>query len=389
MNEEDIILNMKNGKVSIKNAILYIALTLFLAYKIIFENSMYNAIIPGSFYNLCRLITYLLFVLHFFLNVTVDKKKFIMLFILLIVSFVIFTITKDITILEVVIVLIGCYNSNFKSIIKIAAIELFIFTLVVTLSCASGIIPDKILYHGNLVRHSLGFVYPSKISVIVFELTFLYLFLSKKKVSIIKLAILLLFNIFIYRLTLVRNGIYLAIILFLLYFLCKIFKNIFSNKIIKNTIIFLFPFLFLITFGMNYFYSPNNTFLSKINDVSTGRLSLVKRQIDLYGVKPFGNFIIDYGSDVNYTEKSYLYNYIDSYYMKMLVRYGLVISIIISYLYLKFTKKALENNDKLLIIWLIIIAFEAIFGDMLLNIPFNLVIIGFINYEGTNKENII
>ena len=73
----------------------------------------------------------------------------------------------------------------------------------------------------------------------------------------------------------------------------------------------------------------NNHFYDYANELLSGRLSIGKMMIERYGISLFGQEVNDYGTTIPGTAKYDEYNFIDSSYLRILLKYGLLVFIIL------------------------------------------------------------
>ena len=120
-------------------------------------------------------------------------------------------------------------------------------------------------------------------------------------------------------------------------------------------------------------YNTNNENYVKLNDLTTGRLSISHRMIEEYKVSLFGNNIVMHGSSaVKYGNiSSDQYSYIDNAYIQILLRYGLIFFILFGFIFIWAEKKFIEDNEYLLCFWLAILAISSIFDDTIIILQYN------------------
>lgn len=273
----------------------------------------------------------------------------------------------------------------YKRILKTCLVIGTIIMGITILGALTGCIEDLIYDGGNARKHAFGIVYTTDFGAHIFFLLSAYLVIREKAPGIILSAIMVLVSFTLYRFSGTRCSSACILLLVIGGVYVKYTNKILANPIdenkwykIKWQIIHLFdtcialmaPFCALIMFFLTKYYSSTNTLLDKINNISTGRLELGRLAIEKYGIKLWGtafNMIGAGGGNIDYSG----YNFIDSSYILILVRYGFVLFIItlIGFSWLSF--KAKMSEKRMLLVVLSIVAIQCTVEHHLLEIAYN------------------
>ncbi|WP_313151759.1 hypothetical protein [Lacrimispora sp.] len=260
-----------------------------------------------------------------------------------------------------------------------------IIMAITILGALTGCIEDLIYDEGKAHKHAFGIVYTTDFGAHIFFLLSAYLVIRERPPGVILNAILILISYLLYRISGTRcsSGSILLLVIGGIY--VKHTNRVFANSIgeskwgkIKLRIIRLFdvcialmaPFCALIMFLLTQYYSQTNALLDKINTVSTGRLGLGKWAIEKYGINLWGtafNMIGAGGGDGDHPG----YNFIDSSYILILVRYGLVLFIITLIGLVWLSYKARRFGKRMLLVTLSIVAIQCTIEHHLLEIAYN------------------
>lgn len=351
--------------------------------------SMYNQIIPHAYMNLILGVSIgiLLFKVLF-----IDKNSPLEYFIFIGIGFIflisaVHSNNKQLLIFVIVCLMAKKINNN--AVVRTYLIVSLAVLLFVYISTKIGKIPDLMYTRNLIVRHSYGIIYPTDFAAHVFYICCAYAYLRFEKYNIKDMLFLMVIALILYRQTDARLNAGMIIVLSIIIWLGKN-KNI--NSIANK--IWVVP---LLSFGSTYFltkyYDPNSLFLNFVNKFFSGRLGIVQNILDEYGLKIFGQKIIEHGWGGNgfyLNTNIYKYTYIDSTYMRLLIIYGVFATALFILFTSYFLKK--DKNIKLLIIIALILVtgiIEQHFIDIAYNPFFIILVSDYFKRKGTLQcENI-
>lgn len=214
--------------------------------------------------------------------------------------------------------------------------------LLIILYCAKiGVIPDLTYLRDAKIRHSFGIVYPTDFASRIFYFCCGYIYLrNNKKGKIFDFLLLLLVAFWVYQTTDARLNSGLIVLLAVSY----LFLNKVSKVILK--INFLIPLIcdVFVIWG-SLFFNPNNRVMSALNGLLSGRFSIVNTIYHQYGLHFLGQKIIETGlggAGASTLRSIYGYTYIDSVYMRILLIFGLLVTVIIIPLLMYLLKRVLN-----------------------------------------------
>lgn len=228
------------------------------------------------------------------------------------------------------------------------------------------------------VRNTFGFNNVNAFSSIVYSITMFFL-VSRNRIKIFTLILLIISNYIIFKLTDSRSGFYSLIIYMVLLFVQKI---LFSNKSIKNN--FFVKSSFLIILNMPIIISVLFPFLIKsntdlINKLTSNRLSLFKNYID-------DSKIINFVFGASQAQE------VDNAFLVMLLTLGVGFFIYFILMVNKSTFNMYKLEKKFKISFVISFLYFSIFEGLLIRPEYILTILFWIiifRYRNVKKESII
>ncbi|HFI0552989.1 TPA: hypothetical protein ACGO3Y_001149, partial [Streptococcus suis] len=246
-----------------------------------------------------------------------------------------------------------------KSIIPISLIVL----LFVVISSKLGIIENYSVISSGRLRYFIGFRYALFSSTIMTNITILWCNLKKEKISIFELIFLLIVNYWIFLNTDSRLTFFTTVVVILITIVYKYYQSFF--KILEKLSIFLIPsylYSFFISFYLSYYYDPSVEWQYRLNEVLGTRLYLGYKSLTNYGFSFLGKSIkwVGSGLDAYGNKSTFSYNYVDSLYIQILQRYGIIFTLIILFILTVLMYKLYKNKQIFLILMLSITAFHGI-----------------------------
>ncbi len=333
-----------------------------------------------------RYICYLYFGLIFLVNI---KKLSLLEGLLLLISLIVAYFSHNKFLLITAVIILTIKNYDLKKIFKISFISLLSFFAVVTIFSQFNIIPDWIFERDDVIRHSLGFIYPTDCFSIYLLIVLLYFAAYKDKYNILYIVLLEVLNVLLFIYTNGRLSFYLINITLILMLLLKsnriksIIQSIINFKVCK-VVIWLFPFILLSSFMFVVFsYNQEREFAYKVDDILSGRVRLTSEAFEEYKVTLFGDKIDWYGwggygyNNTLSNNVKYEYNFVDSSYPRILLDYGVILSMVIlcgySFLLIYFIKQ----KDLIMFFVFMIILVWSLIEPSIASLPRNIFIFTF------------
>lgn len=235
------------------------------------------------------------------------------------------------------------------------------------------IIPDYIFDPGVRNRYSLGFTWTTYVPGAFLFIIMNTLLLQEDKANSIQILYILFVAILLFILT-DTKFVFIVQMIFLVGMLVKkkvdfSLLKVFLKKYRK--LISLLPFVLLVCIlGASYFYDVNNSLLVTLNQMLSNRLSLGNEAIQNYGITMLGNNIEWVGNTIGNINAE-AYNFVDSSYLKYLLNYGVIPTLLLCCGYYYLTNNAIKNNQFNLTFILVLIQIYSLFEPRLYELCFN------------------
>ena len=273
---------------------------------------------------------------------------------------------------------------------KISRITIWISGLLlafIIVSSYAGIIPNYV-GEGERRREYLGFLYALYGPSLMSNITCLWVYRKKEKLTFSGALVLALVNYLIFRKTDARLCFLLTMLaLFFGLFLRKHGRFILRRKLICYVMVFSFILACALSFALTVNYQPSVSWMAKINSIFGSRLSLGKESLTSIGVSPFGNPGIKWvGNGLNmYGEKSSdTYLYVDSYYIQVTQRFGYIFMGVILIVCTVAAYRAYKRKDIYMLSVLFLLAVRFMIDDLYMFLHYNTVwmAVGMLAFSG-------
>ena len=121
---------------------------------------------------------------------------------------------------------------------------------------------------------------------------------------------------------------------------------------------------------LSLWYNEDDEVLRKINSWISNRLYLAKSAFETYGIKPFGTaFDMIGGGKETIIRPGY--NFVDSSFCMILVRYGWIVLLAVFLIYFIVERKALKAGDRKLMVAFALISVHSAIEHHLLELAYN------------------
>lgn len=222
---------------------------------------------------------------------------------------------------------------DFDKVIKISYYIQLIIVLLVIYMFFTGIIDEYTMYRGNLLRHSLGFSHPNQLGMRVFQLAVSRCYLKRSKIGFFDVFVVLAAALFINSVANSKTSYYSLIILSILMGV-HILHSMIGNKGHKFASVMVFGAI-VANFGsviLSFVNVKKYALLSKFDVMMSKRFSASYRTMRYYGVSIWGQ-------DIKKIVKRHVIGkhyrfFLDNAFMTILLRYGVVVFILFSALFI-------------------------------------------------------
>lgn len=304
--------------------------------------------------------------------------------------------------LAMAVVTVGCVGTGYRKLLTLYTVVAATFLLGTTLCSMCGGITNFVFIKDGLMRSSWGVYYPTDYAAFLIYIA-LAAWIAAKKIDHYVFILIGIIIIAISFFIMHSNTSTICGILFILILIYNMVIESAGNKspLVKvlRTIVDVFTvasfFLFsCLVFGAVFIYRRHIPFSYRLNEFMSSRISLASTAIDRYGISLFGKAftMIGYGGS---TFNNANYDFIDSSYVLMLIRCGLVTFSIIALLWTVTTYRAIRIRDRRLALSMALIAFHSvsehhfidIFYNILLVMPFAVYALSFEAVTSETPEN--
>ena len=292
---------------------------------------------------------------------------------------------------------VGCIGIDYKRILKLWT-KVIAFVLLVTFFLASvGAIENYVYYSGGIrlkLRGSLGIVFTTDCASLILFLV-MGLWMSYKWISNSLILVLSVASLVIIRLYCDGKCAALCMVMFMfavIYysFEDKLFRRF--KKIVDIVILVLTPMMAGLMLFFIYQYKKGSNIGIRLDELLDFRLSYGASALKEYGIKFFGtNFeMVGYGGGL--ISNSNKYNFLDSSYINVLIRYGLAMLVAFLVMWLVVMKKAIKINDRRVLMVMAVIAVHSFEEHHWVDVVYNpLIAMAFADFssiEDFDKEKI-
>lgn len=291
---------------------------------------------PPFFYFCVQIGIGLVVLFRYMVMRTSDIKK--ILFILLVIgSFIIARRYSGVdALLETGFLIAGANDIDYRKILKVYLIVEIPTAICTMIAGYTGVITDLVYHRGEQVRMSFGFVYPTDFAAGIIFMVTAWGVLRQVRCTWIEIGLMIISVVLFEKYCDVRNSEIVMMILIICVVYLKIRNKLAAKKGKEYTPSLLLKILCLVApYGLagfmilvSRFYRPDIEWMAKLNTLFSTRLSLGKEVFDRYDIQIWGQDIPMRGNGGS-TEVVADYFFIDSSYVNILMRLGLVAFILV------------------------------------------------------------
>lgn len=291
---------------------------------------------PPFFYFCVQIGIGLVVLFRYMVMRTSDIKK--ILFILLVIgSFIIARRYSGVdALLETGFLIAGANDIDYRKILKVYLIVEIPMTICTMIAGYTGVITNLVYHRGEQVRMSFGFVYPTDFAAGIIFMVTAWVVLRQVRCTWIEIGLIIISVVLFEKYCDVRNSEIVMMILSICVVYLKIRNKLAAKKGKGYIPSLLLKILCLVApYGLagfmilvSRFYRPDIEWMAKLNTLFSTRLSLGKEVFDRYDIQIWGQDIPMRGNGGS-TEVVADYFFIDSSYVNILMRLGLVAFILV------------------------------------------------------------
>lgn len=377
-------------KIKASEAIFILALSIYLINQMMYT-TMFYVYMKNGVTTLINIVALCLIVFKITILDKYSLKSLALIGILFIFSNLAFLKSGYKELFYLSIFVIGVKDVDFKKICKVYLYIGVLITIAAMIAVKLNIIEHIVYSRNDKFRYSFGSVYPTDFAARIFFLCATYSYLKNEKLNLTDSIIFILIGSFTMYFCDARLD---SISIFILSILPIISINIYNKKkyigrVVKYILVLAVPVSAILSIVITNMYSPNNSFTVFLNQVFTGRLGQGKRGILEYGFSLFGQKVDMIGNGgVNGGVTNYFF--IDSSYLYIALKYGVIMLFLICIYYLFFIRKRLKKGDILLPVLIVIVGINSIIAHHLIDIAYNpFVLVFFSSIYNTRSKTLI
>lgn len=391
ISNKGIILKKKSGT-TVESMFLF-SYALYIVQRFIISSALRD-VVPFWFRRGSKILIILLLAMSFLVERKMSKRALEKTIIAISIGLAVVMISSYANMICIVLFLVIAQFVDFDKIIKTSICTNVAMIVFVVAMCLVGELPNYEYRHYSLIQkmritvYSYGFLHYSTPSYIIFFISILLLYFKRGKIA----------SFFALGINLLSYLIFTTKLPFILAFVFIFMLNWLSDtklldKAPKN-LSEIFSFLPLLLLGTAYFlsrfYNPTKGWMLVLNKALSDRLYQGKVGLSKFGVGLFGKQFEMIGVYSLDSEGLSLgdYIYIDSDYLYMLLRYGIIFTLFIIIVYIVMLRKFIDKRYYYFISWTIICLLFALSNWCLYVIEFNpLIFAGMRLFTGGSIED--
>lgn len=279
---------------------------------------------------------------------------------------------------DIAVFTLGAIDISYKKILKTYCILGSVIFGLAVLGALTGCVRDLVYINRFNGRHSFGIVFPTDFAAHVVFLALTIWVVFRKIPATVMAVIMAGLSFFLYRYCVARcgtivMGLSAAAVLYIEQ--TEPWKR--ENRIIQwftkwidRLLILWMPLCSSIIINLSMNYDKENSKLEAINKLISSRLYLANKAISEYGIKAFGTAfdLIGGGGD---TVSRATYNFVDSSYCMILLRYGAMVLAIVCILSIWAASNAVKSKNRRLLMALALISVHSVIEHHLLELAYN------------------
>jgi len=336
-----------------------------------------NVVLLFNYFPVIRALSVLLLFCSSVINLKSEKlktNKIIFIFFIVIGGIVSYFTAKDIILFELFLIIFASIGLRFDEVVKNDFRSKIIILILIMISYLLGYTSTNfIIVRNGELRNAFGFYHPNTFGMYVMVIFLEYIYLMRpKNIRLILISSLL--ATFINFSSNARSAVYGIIFATILVILRKYLQKIIQNKTVSFILRNVYLILLVISIYATVLYISRNDFALWINELMTGRLYLQAEYISAYNIRLFGN-VIDFAKTL------------DNGYIKSLLNYGVLVSILYIWINRSVTKKAIKNNNLLIIIFMLVLQVYTMSESSMLYIYFNIFMVYAFTKDDKTEES--
>lgn len=373
-----------NGKTvlstSLSDVLFYTAYTIWLVLMIA-NTSLFSRYLGGVYAGIRMFCLLLLF-----LKETVDMRATrtsLKGFIVAVAMIGCCLIAADTALVDGIVFIVCGRNKDSRTLIKLSVRVTLSVLVIVILSSLIGVVQNYSGWHGTRRRYFLGFRYALYPASFLFFSTCAIVYIKSNYLTFAKTFVIIACNTVIFYLTLSRTSFVLSLLVSLLAFALAASRRRHpkraASRLNPHTAILCSSVFFiaaLVSFTLVMLYTSSNQLMVALDhsDLLGGRLVISNNAISSNGIGLLGREMHFSGAALGadgLMPTHDTYDYVDNFYIKIALNYGLLFLVLFLALHTKLLWDACMQGDYYLIIVLIAIALHCMMDNAAVHLYYN------------------
>ena len=340
---------------------IYLIFILWFGSEILINTTMTKVLFwdVDAFDEVMAIIVFVLLLIQIAFFQKYTKSEMIIIFLIsVLVAFAVINASNN-SLMSTWLFVIASKYIDFDRIMLCAYIMLIVLSLAVIYLFFNGYINEVVVYRGQYLRHSWGFIHPNTLGVRVFQIVITHFYLRRNKLNVFDYSLIIIMVFFLYKIPNCQTAC-LALLVFMILLIIKRFFEMFENgiTIFSKAVILLAILANLLSVLISIIGVEHNRILMELDRFMSSRFSLCHKVYLHYGITFLGqnlnlNRIVMKHKIIKY--------YLDMAYMAMLLRYGVLVYFVFSALFIATMIVVYRNKQYMLIV---ILGTYAIYGIM-------------------------
>lgn len=279
-------------------------------------------------------------------------NKELLILVLISIPFIIGTINSgNNQLMSMLLFIIGAKYADIEKITKMYFHILLVMIPLIIVLCIMDILPDIIIYRGGYIRHSLGFEHPNRLGMRIFQLVACFCYIKRNnKYKWFEYIIISSLALFVYRVSNSQTAFIGLIILIIMIMVGNIYDHYNIRK--KRLMVIMTGISIAIncvTVVASFFNPHNNQLFNAIDKFLSHRFIYGYLMYKYYGISIWGQDVQTIIKDTKYAGV-YRQWYLDNAYLSILLRFGIVVYMLFSILWIAAIIYYLSNDDYTMVI---------------------------------------
>ncbi len=229
----------------------------------------------------------------------------------------------------------GSRNVNLKNTYKIAVFLTIALSAFVMWAAGEGYILNYNFTEGAVYRHCFGFCYPLILPCYIMNVAMILAVMRKEKVTLTEIALVIMFGATFYRWCKAELSGAFTILVAVIMLIVKIWPKILTTdfilwKIVDRIAVVIYPICVAISLWFTFKCDTSVEWMYKLNAMMGGRREVQRNAYVQRGFSLLGQKIYFVGAGL-YADGEVaqgVYDYVDNIYISILLRYGILFSVI-------------------------------------------------------------